>query len=73
MRFRNKISDEILTHYMFTCFVWEETERQFKDFNKSVNWCDLTKDEQIWLYCQQYEHQLNDRDWEMICDEKENN
>ena len=30
MKFRNKISDEILSHIDFVMFVWEESERQFE-------------------------------------------
>lgn len=34
---------------------------------KNENWCDLTQDEQILMYCEQYEHQINSRDW-AICE-----
>ena len=72
MKFRNKISDEILTHLEFVKFIWEESERQFSE-NTWELWCNLTLEEQLELYCYQYEHQLQDRDWEMIYNEKENN
>lgn len=72
MKFRNKISDEILSHIDFAMFVWEESERQFDECSGEL-WCNLTKEEQVGLYCQQFEYQLNYRDWEMIYNEKENN
>lgn len=65
MVFKNEISGERLTHEEFVSFVWEEAERQFNECNADENWCNLTKEEQISMYCQQYEHQLNSRDWVM--------
>ena len=63
--FRNLVSGEELSHIEFVNFVWEEAERQFEECHDEENWCDLTKEEQIEMYCEQYEHQLFDRDWIM--------
>jgi len=65
MLFRNVWSGETLTHIEFVTFVWEEAERQFNDCHDDENWCDLTKQEQLAIYCDQYEHQL-DGDWKII-------
>lgn len=63
MKFKDIISGEILSHYDFVLYVWEETERQFKELHENENWCDLTKEEQLYMYCQEYENKLNNRDW----------
>ena len=66
MLFKNLVSGEELSHVEFVRFVWDETERQFNECHDDEDWCNLTKDEQIELYCSQYEHQLSERDW-TIC------
>ena len=63
MKFKNRITNELITHVEFVSMVWEETERQFNDLHDEC-WCNLTQDEQIKLYCEQYEHQLN-CDWKL--------
>lgn len=40
---------------------------QLTECHSDENWCDLPQDEQILLYCEQYEHQINSRDW-AICE-----
>lgn len=66
MKFKNEASEEILSHEEFVSFVWEEAERQFVELHEGEHWCNLTKEEQIAIYCEQYEHQLNDRDWVIV-------
>ena len=67
MCFKNEISGEVLSHKEFVLFVWSEAKRQFTECHSDENWCDLPQDEQILLYCEQYEHQINSRDW-AICE-----
>lgn len=67
MCFKNEISGEVLSHKEFVLFVWSEAKRQFTECHNDENWCDLTQDEQILIYCEQYEHQVNSRDW-AICE-----
>lgn len=66
MYYRNAISGEKLSHFDFVVFVWSEAERQFNECNPDEYWCNLTQTEQIEIYCDQFEHQLNDRYWQMI-------
>lgn len=66
MYYRNEISGEELSHLDFVVFVWSEAERQFNECNPDENWCDLTKTEQLEIYCEQLEHQLNDRNWQAV-------
>lgn len=63
MKFKDIISNEVLSHYTFVLYVWEETERRFKELHKTKNWCDLTKEEQLCMYCQEYENKLNNGNW----------
>lgn len=63
MVFKNTATNTMLSHFEFVCFVWEETEKQYVEKNTNTNWCDLTKEEQLLLYCRQYEHQLNNMNW----------
>lgn len=65
MEFQNNITGEVLSHADFVTLVWDEAERQFNE-NHKENWCNLTRDEQISFYCDQYEHQLEERDWRQI-------
>ncbi len=66
MEFKNRISDMVLNHEEFVEFVWDEAEKQFNELNENENWANLTRTEQYHHYCQQYEHQINDNDWEEI-------
>jgi hypothetical protein len=62
MQFQNNTTGEVLSHSEFVTFVWNEAERQYEDNNDGA-WCNLTGAEQIELYCEQYEHQLKEREW----------
>lgn len=66
MEFKNRMSDTVLNHEEFVEFVWDEAEKQFNELNENENWANLTRTEQYHHYCQQYEHQINDNDWEEI-------
>jgi len=68
MVFKNSFTDVTLTQKEFVKFVWEETERQFKENNADENWEDLTKEEQIDLYCEQFEWQINGRGWSIVAE-----
>lgn len=50
--------------YDFIALVFDEAERQYED-NQDDLWCNLTKKEQIELFCEQFEHQL-ETDWKEI-------
>ena len=63
--FRNLGTYEALSHVEFVKFVWEEAERQFNECHDEIKWWDLTREEQMEQYCEQYEHQLMDMDWTM--------
>lgn len=54
-------------HVEFVSFVWEEAEKQFNKCHDEIKWCDLTKEEQIEVYCEQYEHQIINRKWAIKC------
>lgn len=69
MTFKNTLSGEELTHQEFVSFVWDEAERQYNEYHDS-DWSNRTKEEQLQYYCNQYEHQLNDRNWVQITDGK---
>ena len=60
--FKNNLSGELLTFADFNHFIWDEAKRQYED-NSGKLWCDLTFDEQLETYTEQYEFQLNHRDW----------
>ena len=66
MRFKNEKNGDICSHCEFVYYVWEETERFFCETHEDAYWCDLNKSEQIILYCQQFEHQLENMGWRMI-------
>lgn len=72
MRFRNKYTGEIISLREFVDFVWEESERQFDECSGEL-WCNLTRDEQLEIYCNQCEYQVLNGDWRLIYNEKENN
>lgn len=63
MKFKNITTGEKLAHIEFVSFIWEEAERQFEECHDNELWCNLTKEEQLRQYCEQFEHQINDRDW----------
>ena len=63
--FRNLGTGETMEHAEFVKFIWEEAERQFNDCHDEMKWWDLTKDEQIEVYCEHFEYQLFDNDWTM--------
>lgn len=63
MVFINLESGDVLSHAEFVAFVWDEAERQFNECHDDENWCDLSRDEQIEIYCEQYDHQLIDNGW----------
>ena len=62
MYFRNNISGEVLTLKEFVTFIWDEAERQFEN-NKGELWCNLTREEQVSAYCDQYEHQIKSKNY----------
>lgn len=66
MEFINVITTELLTHQEFVKFIWEEAERQFEELHECENWCDLNQDEQLAIYCEQYEHQWFSNNWQLI-------
>lgn len=66
IKFINTLTDETLTHEEFVTLVWEETKRQFEDNNTEENWSDITISEQIELYCNQYEHQIQYMNWKQV-------
>lgn len=66
MQFQNRITGEVLSHPEFVTFVWGESEKQFNKTHKNNNWCNLTKEEQIIIYCIQYEYQLQENNWSQI-------
>ena len=70
MYFKNNVSGEILTLEEFVSFVWDEAERQFEDHEEEL-WCNLTREEQISVYCEQYEHQIQDMNWVELQEGKE--
>lgn len=63
-KFKNEITREILNLYDFVILILDEAERQWED-NNDEPWCNLTKEEQIELACEQYEHQI-ENDWKEI-------
>lgn len=66
MKFVNQTTGEVLSHQEFVLFMWEEAERQFTDCHEGENWNNLTKAEQIEQYCEQFEHQLKDRNYRLL-------
>lgn len=62
--FTNIDTDEKLTRFEFNKFVWDECKRQFKDNNPSELWVNLTFDEQLEIFCEQYDFQLESRNWQ---------
>lgn len=59
MNFTNFKKSKNLSHTEFVSLVWEEAEKN------TPNWCNLTKAEQIELYCKKYEEFLS-ADWEKV-------
>ena len=51
--------------YDFITLVFDEAERQCHD----NLWCNLTKEEQIELFCEQFEHQLK-TNWKEVSEVK---
>lgn len=61
--FKNTDTDEQLTRFDFNKFIWDESKRQFEDNNESELWQNLTFDEQLELFSEQYDFQLEYRNW----------
>lgn len=60
-KFKNKLTGEILNFVDFTTLVLDEAEKQCHN----NLWCNLTKEEQIELFCEQFEYQL-ETNWEEV-------
>lgn len=66
IEFVNGFTGETLSHKDFVTFIWDEAQRQFEDNNTDENWADLTMSEQIEIYCDQYEYQLECMNWAQV-------
>ena len=64
MQYKNNVTGEILTQQEFELLLWDEAERQFTDC-ENENWANLTKREQIELYCEQKQRQM-ETDWQEL-------
>ena len=66
-KFKNRITGEILSFVDFTILVFDEAERLYHNnwhYHDNL-WCNLTKEEQIELFCEQFEYQL-ETDWKEV-------
>lgn len=62
-RFVNTIDGAEMSQAEFVDYVFEEAERQFNECHENERWEDLTEEEKAEIFRDQYDHQLNDRDW----------
>lgn len=63
VRYENGLSHESMSKYEFMDYVWSEAERQFNDAHYRERWSDLTPTERLDIYCDQFAHQMDSRDW----------
>lgn len=62
--FRNLETFETLEHVEFVALVWKEAEQLYNEEHDG-GWCNLTKEEQLACYCEQFEKKLLEECWTM--------
>jgi hypothetical protein len=61
----NRVTGEVLTATEMLTFVKEEAKRQFEELNEQA-FSSMTIQEQQECIMEQFMHQLNNRDWEVL-------
>ena len=59
-----KKENTMLFHEEFVLLVWREAQDRFETYADGV-WCNLTFEEQIALYCEEYDRQIYECGWKM--------
>lgn len=65
MIFKNQKTGETISVYDMLSFISEETEKKWNAKHSDNSWCNLTKDEQNELFCEQFEHEI-ENDWNLV-------
>ena len=63
VQFVNLLSGESLSKYGFIDHAWSEAERQFNDCHEDEQWSDLSPEDRLEIYRDQFNHLVFDRDW----------